>query len=88
MKPKAGKIESCVQVFTDCLKEAEHAQAGDVAENASAAMIFLNIIGSRPAVGKTQDKVIESLKDEPDANDIKTMKKMIQDIEAEVLIKG
>ena len=34
MKPKAGKTESCVQVFTDCLKEAERAQAGDVTENA------------------------------------------------------
>ena len=48
----------------------------------------MNIIGSGPADGKIQDKVIERLRDDPDANDIKTMKKMIQDIEAEVLIKG
>ena len=34
MKPKVGKTESRVQEFTDCLKEAEHAQAGDVTENA------------------------------------------------------
>ena len=66
MKPKAGKTESCVQVFTDCLKEAEHAQAGHVTENASAAMIYLNVLGSGPADGKIQDKVIESLREDPD----------------------
>ena len=88
MKPKAGKTESRVQVFTDCLKEAERAQAGDVTENASAAMIYLNVLGSGPADGKIQSKIIECLRDDPDATDVKTMKKMIQDIEAEILIKG
>ena len=88
MKPKAGKTESRVQVFTDCLKEAERAQAGDVTKNASAAMIYLNILGSGPADSKIQSKVIECLRDDPDATDVATIKKMIQDIEAEILIKG
>ena len=88
MKPKVGKTESRVQVITDCLKEAERAQARDVTESASAFMIFINIIGSGPADKKIQDKIIESLCDNPDATDVPAMKKMIQDIEAEVSIKG
>ena len=58
MKPKVGKTESRVQVITDCLKEAEQAQAGDITESASAFMIFINIIGSGPAHQKIQDKII------------------------------
>ena len=88
MKPKAGKNESRVQVFMDCLKEAERAKAGEVTENASAAMIYLNILGSGPADSKIQGKLIEYLRDDPAATDVATIKKIIQDIEAEILIKG
>ena len=88
MKPKAGKTESRVQVFMDCLKEAERAKAGEVTENASGAMIYLNILGSGPADSKIQGKLIEYLRDDPAATEVATMKKIIQDIEAEVLITG
>ena len=88
MKLKVGKTESRVQVITDCLQEAERAAAGDVTESASVFMIFINIIGSGPADQKIQDKIIESLCDDPDATDVPALKKMIQDIEEEVLIKG
>ena len=67
-------------MFTDCLKEAERAQAGDITENASASMIFLHIIGSGPADQKIQDKIIESLRDDPDATDVPAMEQMILDI--------
>merc|ERR1711954_375363 len=51
-------------------------------------MIFINIIGFGQADQKIHDKIIESLRDDPDATDVLALKKMIQDIEAEVLIKG
>ena len=50
-------------------------------------MIFINIIGSGPADEKIKEKIIKSLCDDPDATDVWALKKIIQDIEAEVLIE-
>ena len=58
----------------DVLEEAERAAAGDITENAAACMVFLSILGSGRSHEKIKEEVIGSLRQDPNATDVDSLR--------------